>query len=55
MDIDIYLPPKKLQDEYAYRIGFILKNQKQLEDSLENYKKLYNVLLQKAFKGELFQ
>lgn len=53
--IDIYLPPKKSQDDYAYKIQSILKYQEQLKDSLESYNNLYNSLLQRAFKGELFQ
>ncbi|KOY80271.1 restriction endonuclease subunit S [Lysinibacillus macroides] len=53
--IDIYLPPKKLQDDYAYKIQSILKYREQLKGSLESYNNLYNSLLQKAFKGELFQ
>lgn len=53
--IPIYLPPKELQDIYAENVLQILSQKKQFEDSINKMDNLYNALLQKALKGELFQ
>ncbi|WP_431808546.1 restriction endonuclease subunit S [Lysinibacillus sphaericus] len=53
--IPVYLPPKELQDTFAEYYHEILKQQERLEIALGEMKTLYSSLLQKAFKGELFQ
>ncbi len=53
--ISIYLPPKKLQDEFACKIYKIIEHKEQLKDGLLQLEMLYSALLSKAFKGELFR
>lgn len=53
--IPIYLPPKELQDEFGHKKRAILEKKKILLNAHKEMENLYNSLLQKAFKGELFQ
>jgi type I restriction enzyme S subunit len=52
-NIRILIPPKALQDVYAIMVDTIkqLKNNTHLK--AEKSEKLFNCLLEKAFKGEL--
>ncbi|WP_077701905.1 restriction endonuclease subunit S [Virgibacillus dokdonensis] len=53
--IPIIIPPKKLQDEYENKLKEIIIRIEVMKNSLKHYENLYNSLMQKAFKGELFQ
>lgn len=53
--IPIYLPPKELQDEFGHKKRAILEKKKVLLNAHIEMENLYNSLLQKAFKGELFK
>lgn len=50
--ISIYLPPKKLQDEFACKIYKIIEYKEQLKVGLLQLEMLYSALLSKAFKGK---
>ncbi|GEN57788.1 restriction endonuclease subunit S [Halolactibacillus alkaliphilus] len=52
--IPIYMPPKKLQDEYGYKIKKINKSIDLFKQGQTELEMLYGSLMQKAFKGELF-
>lgn len=52
--IPIYMPPKKLQDEYENKIKKINKSIELFKQGRTDLEKLYGSLMQKAFKGELF-
>lgn len=52
--IPIYMPPKKLQDEYEYKIKKINKSIDLFKQGQTELEMLYGSLMQKAFKGELF-
>lgn len=54
-DLLIVVPPIELQREFAEKIKKINKQKVSFKASLEQMNILYNSLLQKAFKGELFQ
>ncbi|TQR31714.1 restriction endonuclease subunit S [Lysinibacillus sphaericus] len=53
--VPIILPPIEMQLDFALKIDLIQKQRKMLKKSLVETDELYNSLLQKAFKGELFQ
>ncbi|WKK69668.1 restriction endonuclease subunit S [Brochothrix thermosphacta] len=53
--LEIILPPITLQNEFAEKIQAIEAQKKQLTQSLAQYEELHQSLLQKAFRGELFQ
>jgi type I restriction enzyme, S subunit len=48
-------PPDKLQGEFGNKFLVIQNQKQQLLESLQNIEGLYHSLLQKSFKGELFQ
>lgn len=52
--IRLPLPPMSLQNEFAHKVEQIQYNKKILQTSLLELNNLYNALIQKAFKGELF-
>jgi type I restriction enzyme S subunit len=52
-EIEIYLPPIKLQTQFAERVAIIEQQKAIAQASLEKSEELFNSLLQKAFKGEL--
>lgn len=54
VDIRIPLPPLALQNEFAEKIEKIEAEKKRLEDSLKLMEDNYNNLMQRAFKGEIF-
>lgn len=54
-DFEIILPPINLQNEFAEKIQAIEAQKEQLTQSLVQYEELHQSLLQKAFRGELFQ
>lgn len=53
--IEFISPPIDLQDEFGDKFLTIQNQKQQLLKSLQKIEELYNGLLQKAFKGELFQ
>lgn len=53
--VKLPLPPLKLQEQFDRVTKEIGLNRMMLKDSLKELETLYNALLQKAFKGELFQ
>ncbi|WP_176546715.1 restriction endonuclease subunit S [Bacillus pseudomycoides] len=53
-NIQIISPPVELQNKFSGKLKYIYKQKDRLNQSLEEMKILYNSLLQKAFKGELF-
>ena len=52
-EIEIYLPPIKLQNQFAEHVAIIEQQKAIAQASLEKSEQLFNSLLQKAFKGEL--
>jgi type I restriction enzyme S subunit len=52
-ELEIYLPPIKLQTQFAERVQVIEKQKAQAQASLEKAEELFNSLLQRAFRGEL--
>ncbi|TKI71927.1 restriction endonuclease subunit S [Lysinibacillus mangiferihumi] len=54
-DLSIVVPPIKLQQEFAEKVKKINQQKELLKSNLEEMHNLYGSLLQKAFKGELFQ
>ena len=52
--IDIYIPPIELQNEYIKFIKQVDKLKFEMEKSLKELEDNFNSLMQKAFKGELF-
>jgi type I restriction enzyme S subunit len=52
--IKILYPPIKLQNQFAEKIGLIEQQKKLAKQELQESEYLFNCLLQKAFKGELF-
>jgi len=52
--IDIYIPPIELQNEYIKFIEQVDKLKFEMEKSLKELEDNFNSLMQKAFKGELF-
>lgn len=53
--LEITLPPINLQNEFAEKIQVIETQKEQITQSLAQYEELHQALLQKAFRGELFQ
>lgn len=53
--VEFIAPPLKIQEEFGEKFLAIQHNKQQLLKSLNQIENLYNSLLQKAFKGELFQ
>ncbi|WP_065429140.1 restriction endonuclease subunit S [Bacillus sp. 522_BSPC] len=53
-NLSIILPPLNLQNEFAYKIEQIEKQRTLMQSSKVKLENMYNSLLQKAFKGELF-
>ncbi|MTT32048.1 restriction endonuclease subunit S [Terrilactibacillus sp. BCM23-1] len=53
--IEFISPPNELQDEFGNKFLVIQNQKQQLLTSLQKMEELYNSLLQKSFKGELFQ
>ncbi|CAM1351033.1 restriction endonuclease subunit S [Tenacibaculum ascidiaceicola] len=51
--IKMVKPPIELQTQFAERVGLIEAQKKQAQEALQKSEDLFNVLLQKAFKGEL--
>lgn len=54
-NFEVLMPPLSKQDEFNSISLQIEKQKQQLKLSLEQIENLYNSLLQRAFKGELFQ
>jgi type I restriction enzyme S subunit len=54
-DLSIVVPPIKLQREFAEKVKKINQQKELLKSNLKKMHNLYGSLLQKAFKGELFQ
>lgn len=52
--IDIYIPPIELQNEYIKFIEQVDKLKFEMENGLKELEDNFNSLMQKAFKGELF-
>jgi type I restriction enzyme S subunit len=53
-DIKFPCPPIKLQNQFAERVAAIEEQKAIAQKSLEHSESLFNSLLQKAFKGELY-
>lgn len=53
--LKIIVPPIELQNNFASKVAEIEKQSKVFKESLVNIETLYKAILQKAFKGELFQ
>jgi len=53
-DIKIFIPPIKLQKQYVEFIQKVNKLKLEMEKSLKELEDNFNSLMQKAFKGELF-
>ncbi len=54
-NLDVIVPPLNLQKRFEETVLHIEKQKDILEKGLHNIQELYQSLLQKAFKGELFQ
>jgi type I restriction enzyme S subunit len=54
LDLKIYVPPLPLQTEFATRITQINLLKAKTQTTLKEADDLFNVLLQRAFRGELF-
>lgn len=54
-DIEIITPSIKQQNEFAYKVNVIYKQKVKLNEAKNFMEGMYNILLHKAFKGELFQ
>ncbi len=52
-ELELPLPPIKLQNQFAERIQLIEAQKQQAQTSLQKSAALFNSLLQRAFKGEL--
>lgn len=53
-EVDLIIPPIKLQNQFAEKVQLIESQKHLLEDSLKLLEDNYNGLMQRAFKGELF-
>ena len=51
-ELDIPVPPKILQNQFAQRVQQIEKQKQLAQQSLQKSEELFNSLLQRAFKGE---
>ncbi|HFK1427622.1 restriction endonuclease subunit S [Bacillus cereus] len=54
-ELKIIVPPLELQRKFNENIKFIENQKKNIKKSLKKFDELYSSILQKAFKGELFQ
>ncbi|KNF09944.1 restriction endonuclease S subunit [Gottschalkia purinilytica] len=54
-ELNIKLPPIKLQNEFAYKIQKIEEQKELIQKSLFEMENNFNSLMQKAFKGDLFR
>lgn len=54
-NIEIITPSIEQQNEFANKVMVIFEQKKKMEGAKSHMEDLYNSLLQKAFKGELFQ
>lgn len=52
-EIELYLPPKELQDKFTLIKGAIKKQKQKLYQQIKHSETLFQSLLQKAFNGEL--
>lgn len=52
--IKVNIPPIELQNKFAHTVENIEKQKEQLQESLKQLEDNFNSLMQKAFKGELF-
>jgi len=52
-ELDLYIPPLSLQNQFAERVAQIQQQKQQAESSLVKAEELFSSLLQRAFKGEL--
>lgn len=52
-DLDILYPPLELQNQFADRVQLIEQQKQQAQEALAKSEKLFQSLLQRAFKGEL--
>jgi type I restriction enzyme S subunit len=52
--IDIYIPPIELQNQFAGFVKQVDKLKVETQKSLEELENIYHSLMQRAFKGELF-
>jgi type I restriction enzyme, S subunit len=52
-EMELYIPPISLQNQFAERVQAIEEQKAQAEASLAGAEDLFNSLLQRAFKGEL--
>lgn len=53
-ELTVILPPISLQNQFALKVEQIESQKQLLEDSLKLLEDNYNSLMQKSFKGELF-
>lgn len=53
--IDVYIPPIELQNQFANFVKQVDKLKFEMEKSLKELEDNFNLLMQKAFKGELFK
>ena len=53
-DIKIFIPPIELQKQYVDFIKQVEKTKSEMKNSLKELETNFNSLMQKAFKGELF-
>ncbi|MGG2056318.1 restriction endonuclease subunit S [Lysinibacillus pakistanensis] len=54
-NVELVIPPMELQNDFAEKLLAVNKQKEKIKKSLLEMESLYNTLLQKAFKGELFQ
>jgi len=54
-NVEIVIPPLEIQNNFEEKLLSINKGKERLKKSLLEMENLYNALLQKAFKGELFK
>ena len=52
--IPVYQPPLELQNQFADFVKEVDKLKSQMQESLKELEDNFNSLMQKAFKGELF-
>ena len=54
-NVELVIPSVELQNDFAEKLLVIRQQKENMKNSLVELESLYNALLQKAFKGELFQ
>lgn len=54
-NLEIPLPPLDLQNEFAQKVELIEREKKRLEESLELMEKNYRSIMDRAFKGEMYE